>query len=49
MAKGSPKKTKPMMPAMTRELAAITRPRSDIQIREEACLVISGLPEEPMY
>ena len=49
MAVALPKKTKPIMPAITRALVAMTRPKNDIQIREEACLRISGLPEEPMY
>ena len=45
----SPKKTWPITAAKAIEEAMITRPSRDIQMREEACLIASGLPDEPMY
>ena len=40
---------KPAIPARIKAPATITRPKIDIQIRPVACLISSGLPEEPRY
>ena len=42
-------KIKPMMALIISEATTINRPSMDIQILADACLMVSGLPEEPMY
>ena len=49
MARESPKKIRPRTAAITTEPVMMIKPRREIQMREEAFLAISGLPEEPMY
>jgi len=49
IAAALPKKTRPIMPAITKELVAMTKPKNESHMRDEAFLRVSGLPEEPMY